>query len=431
MSLRSPLAAFSLLVAFGACSSDADETIDEAQSNAAIELSPTLCDDPGNLQRVLDALGTDDLSEVNFGLGGTDVAELQKLLANPTEPFYMVNLIKFRERAEYPDGRDTDLTGREANSIYDPLPFIDAIGGRVVYSAEVDQQFSGGDDVVWESVAIVEYSCPIAMLAMSQDPGFKETIIHKDAGVEVTRVMPSSLREMAMPVEPDSSQATFPPTEADPAFDFVRVVRFRDKAQYEAGASEPERTGEEAWNLYASREADAIGALGHDPIAVFDVRATLVGESVGWDQVHIIRMSSQAGYDALQEDDDREGAAYHREAALVDVDEVKAFALFSTLTESEGGGGLAPPEVTENGTGTTCATDADCPDASMVCITDGSSAGFCSPEGCESGTCQGTYTCCRDCNPALADQLPFEGSACFPGALVSNLTGPPVSCTCD
>jgi len=29
-------------------------------------------------------------------------------------PIYMLNLLKFRENTEYPNGRDTDLTGAEA-----------------------------------------------------------------------------------------------------------------------------------------------------------------------------------------------------------------------------------------------------------------------------------------------------------------------------
>ena len=33
------------------------------------------------------------------------------------EPIFMVNLLKFRERAEYEDGRDSELTGREAYQI--------------------------------------------------------------------------------------------------------------------------------------------------------------------------------------------------------------------------------------------------------------------------------------------------------------------------
>ena len=33
-------------------------------------------------------------------------------------PIYMLNLLKFKEKAEYPDGRETDLTGAEAYGIY-------------------------------------------------------------------------------------------------------------------------------------------------------------------------------------------------------------------------------------------------------------------------------------------------------------------------
>ena len=34
------------------------------------------------------------------------------------EPIFMVNLLKFKEKAEYPDKRETNLTGREAYAIY-------------------------------------------------------------------------------------------------------------------------------------------------------------------------------------------------------------------------------------------------------------------------------------------------------------------------
>ena len=33
------------------------------------------------------------------------------------EPIYMVNLLKFKDKAEYPDKRETDLSGREAYAI--------------------------------------------------------------------------------------------------------------------------------------------------------------------------------------------------------------------------------------------------------------------------------------------------------------------------
>ena len=36
----------------------------------------------------------------------------------PDGPIYMVNLLKFKEHAEYEDGRETDLSGHEAYQIY-------------------------------------------------------------------------------------------------------------------------------------------------------------------------------------------------------------------------------------------------------------------------------------------------------------------------
>ena len=34
------------------------------------------------------------------------------------KPIFMVNLLKFKEKAQYPDKRETDLTGQEAYAIY-------------------------------------------------------------------------------------------------------------------------------------------------------------------------------------------------------------------------------------------------------------------------------------------------------------------------
>ena len=36
----------------------------------------------------------------------------------PDGPIYMVNLLKFKDHAEYEDGRETDLTGRAAYNLY-------------------------------------------------------------------------------------------------------------------------------------------------------------------------------------------------------------------------------------------------------------------------------------------------------------------------
>ena len=44
-----------------------------------------------------------------------DPAQLQSLMEKgPSGPIFMVNLLKFKDKAEYEDGRETSLTGREA-----------------------------------------------------------------------------------------------------------------------------------------------------------------------------------------------------------------------------------------------------------------------------------------------------------------------------
>lgn len=403
----------------------------DAPAPPAIELTPKLCDDPSNLQAVLGSLGADGSTDDGGGLG-FDEDELQKLIANPTERFYMVNLIKYRERAEYADGRETDLTGREANALYDPLPFILAMGGRIVYNSAVDQQIDGGDDVVWEDVAVVEYPCPIGFLAMVTSPEFEETRIHKDAGVETTRVMFTALQPLLAPTDPDQSEAAFPPTAEDPAFDLIHVMDFHDIAQYEPDANEPERTGQEAWNLYQSIGSGVSTELGHYPTASFKVTGTLVGENKGWDEIQIIHMSSQAGFQALLDNETQQEGRYHRYAALADNDSMILYPQISAIPYvDDGGGGPTLPEVTPNGTGTVCQEDGDCPDASFICLSDRGAGGFCTPQGCEAGTCEGSYLCCHDCNPAMVNQLPFEGSACFPDGLTPALTNAPASCTCD
>ncbi len=45
----------------------------------------------------------------------------------PSGPIYMVNLLKFKEHAEYEDGRETDLTGSQAYQLY-----VDAVTDLLV-----------------------------------------------------------------------------------------------------------------------------------------------------------------------------------------------------------------------------------------------------------------------------------------------------------
>ena len=53
------------------------------------------------------------------------------------EPIYMLNLLKFKEKASYEDNRETTLSGREAYEIYSKefAQHLDIVGGTPVFGA--------------------------------------------------------------------------------------------------------------------------------------------------------------------------------------------------------------------------------------------------------------------------------------------------------
>jgi len=393
-----------------------------------LELTQDLCDDPSNMAVLMDSLVSGSLPS----FGETNEELVQRMIDAPTEgPFYMFNLIRYREQAEYFDGRESDLTGREANALYAPVEFLTAIGARLVFSTEVDQQIDG-DDIVWETVAIVEYPCPVAFFAMVAHPEFQARAIHKDAGVEKTIVMVTELAPSQVPDGFVPPEGPYPPTEEDPSFELIHVQDFHEIAQYEEGVDEPERTGEEAWQMYAANGSEAAQRVGSYPTALFLVQGVLTGDDRPWDQVQIVHMPSLAGFQALLDDETRQAGRYHRYAALA---HNYSLITFPTLVDIPGAptpGETEPPPVTDDGVGTLCTTDDDCPGNGVdTCLTEGG-AGFCTREGCGSGECESPYVCCHDCNPLAAPFLPFDGSACFPPEATSLLSGMPMpGCTCD
>ena len=50
-------------------------------------------------------------------------------------PIAMINLLKFKEKAEYEDGRDTDLTGEQAYAIYgkEVVEHLKKVGGKSIF----------------------------------------------------------------------------------------------------------------------------------------------------------------------------------------------------------------------------------------------------------------------------------------------------------
>ena len=100
-------------------------------------------------------------------------------------PIYMLNLLTFREKAEYPDGRDTDLTGAEAYAVYsaEVAGHLATVGGRPMFAAKVERLMLGEVEELWDTAAIAMYPSRKAMMEMMSSPDYQASAVHRTAGL--------------------------------------------------------------------------------------------------------------------------------------------------------------------------------------------------------------------------------------------------------
>lgn len=130
------------------------------------------------------------------------IARWARMESGEGGPFWALNLMKYRETADYGDAASsTARSGREADDEYTPRDSLAAIGASIVFAAEVERTVAG-DGVAWDRVAIVRYPSRKQFLEMQQREDFKRQHVHKDAGMEFTIVM-SCLPRMPFGGEPE------------------------------------------------------------------------------------------------------------------------------------------------------------------------------------------------------------------------------------
>lgn len=100
-------------------------------------------------------------------------------------PFVMVNLLKFKPRAEYPDGTDAHLSGAEAYARYgaEVRKLVEGLGGCVRYSGAVTDLMIGDVEELWDAVALAEYPSLAAFREMAMSPAMHAIEHHRKAGL--------------------------------------------------------------------------------------------------------------------------------------------------------------------------------------------------------------------------------------------------------
>ena len=113
--------------------------------------------------------------------------QINGFLENPEiGPISMVNLLKFKDKAVYEDGRDSSLTGEEAYSLYaaEVINLVQKYGGEFLFAGKVNRLMLGEVEEMWDSIAIAKYPNRKAMFEMTMDPEYQKIHVHRDAGLE-------------------------------------------------------------------------------------------------------------------------------------------------------------------------------------------------------------------------------------------------------
>ena len=103
-------------------------------------------------------------------------------------PVHMLNLIRLKDVALYPDGRTT--SGHDAYAAYGRMsgPVFTRLGGRIVWRGDFELMMIGPADERWDVAFIAEYPSPAAFVTMLGDPVYREAMIHRQAAVADSRL---------------------------------------------------------------------------------------------------------------------------------------------------------------------------------------------------------------------------------------------------
>jgi len=113
------------------------------------------------------------------------------------QPIVMLNLLKFREVAEYNDGRSEKISGREAYMRYGAAmrDIVAKGGGRMLISADLKDVVIGEVSDLWDVVAMVEYPSAAGFFAIAASPEVTAAGVHREAGLAGQILIRSNLND--------------------------------------------------------------------------------------------------------------------------------------------------------------------------------------------------------------------------------------------
>ncbi|GGC77606.1 DUF1330 domain-containing protein [Marinobacter halophilus] len=118
--------------------------------------------------------------------------ELRRVLQETpkNQPVVMLNLLRFRDRADYQDESAT-CSGRDAYERYmkEAAECVRSVGAEVVWSGRSVGALIAPPDESWDQVLLVRYPSVNAFLKMIESPEYKGVVKHRTAALEDSRLV--------------------------------------------------------------------------------------------------------------------------------------------------------------------------------------------------------------------------------------------------
>ena len=110
------------------------------------------------------------------------------------QPIEMLNLVRFREAADYPADHalaGEKLSGADAYRNYgkESGPTFSRVGGTIVYRGGFETVLIGPTDERWDAVFIARYPNAGAFLELVTDEDYRKAVVHRQAAVETSRLV--------------------------------------------------------------------------------------------------------------------------------------------------------------------------------------------------------------------------------------------------
>ncbi|MCV0383547.1 MAG: DUF1330 domain-containing protein [Erythrobacter sp.] len=110
------------------------------------------------------------------------------------EPIHMLNLLQYREEADYPEGHDNAAKGWSGRRAYQEYgktsgPIFRRVGGSIVWRGAFQTVVTGPEAMHWHDGFIASYPSADAFFEMIKDAEYQKAVVNRTAALADSRLV--------------------------------------------------------------------------------------------------------------------------------------------------------------------------------------------------------------------------------------------------